>query len=58
VDKRLSQDLPYLWASLATWSLTASTAVTNFNNLILPDGSRALGFGGGVFNPTPMWRKA
>jgi ABC-type transport system substrate-binding protein len=58
VDKRLAQDLPYLWVSRATWSLTASNAVTNFNNLTLPDGSRALGFSGGIFNPTPMWRKA
>jgi ABC-type transport system substrate-binding protein len=58
VDKRLAQDLPYLWVSLATWSMTTSNAVTNFNNLTLPDGSRALGFSGGVFNPTPMWRKA
>jgi peptide/nickel transport system substrate-binding protein len=57
VDKRLSADLPYLWASLATWSLTGSTSVANFNNLTLPDGSRALGFSNGVFDPTPTWRK-
>jgi len=57
VDRRLSLDLPYLWASLATWSLTGSDAVVNFNNLTLPDGSRALGFANGIFNPTPMWRK-
>jgi ABC-type transport system substrate-binding protein len=57
VDKRLAQDLPYLWASQATWSLTGSNSVMNFNNLTLPDGSRALGFANGVFDPTPMWRK-
>ncbi len=33
------QDLPYLWASLATWSSIGSNAVQNFNNLTLPDGS-------------------
>ena len=58
VDKRLGQDLPYLWVSLATWSITGSNSVLNFNNLVLPDGSRSLGFANGVLNPTPMWRKA
>ncbi len=57
VDKRLSADLPYLWASQATWSLTGSNSVSNFNNLTLPDGSRALGFASGIFNPTPAWRE-
>jgi peptide/nickel transport system substrate-binding protein len=57
VDQRLSADLPYLWTSLATWSLLGSDAVVNFNNLTLPDGSRALGFANGVFDPTPTWRK-
>jgi peptide/nickel transport system substrate-binding protein len=56
VDKRLSADLPYLWASLATWSLTGSNEVINFNNLTLPDGSRALGFANGVYDPTSTWR--
>jgi len=58
VDKHLSRDMPYLWASLATWSVTGSDSVVNFNNMTLPDGSRALGFANGVFNPTPMWREA
>ena len=31
--------------------------VQNFNNLTLPDGSKALGFSNGVLYPTPMWRK-
>jgi peptide/nickel transport system substrate-binding protein len=57
VDKRLAQDLPYLWLGQATWSLTGSNAVMNFNNLTLPDGSRALGFADGIFTPTPMWRR-
>ena len=51
VDRRLSADLPYLWASLATWSLTGSNAVMNFNNLTLPDGSHARGFADGVYRP-------
>ena len=58
VDKRLAQDLPYIWVSLATWSLTGSDSVMNFNNLMLPDGSHSLGFANGVLEPTPMWRKA
>ncbi len=58
VDKRLSADLPYLWVSLATWSAMGSNAVQNFNNLTLPDGSKALGFANGVLDPTPIWRKA
>ncbi len=58
VDKRLAQDLPYVWISLATWSLTGSDSVMNFNNLILPDGSHSLGFANGILEPTPMWRKA
>jgi ABC-type transport system substrate-binding protein len=57
VDKRLAVDLPYLWISAATWSLLGSDSVMNFNNLTLPDGSRALGFANGIFNPTPIWRK-
>jgi peptide/nickel transport system substrate-binding protein len=57
VDQRLSQDLPYLWTNLATWSAIGSDAVLNFNNLTLPDGSQAQGFANGVFNPTPAWRK-
>ncbi|HLI75109.1 MAG TPA: ABC transporter substrate-binding protein, partial [Acidimicrobiales bacterium] len=58
VDKQLAKDLPYLWVSRATWSLTGSNAVMNFDNLTLPDGSRAQGFAGGIFTPTPMWRRA
>ena len=58
VDKQLAKDLPYLWVSRASWSLTGSNAVMNFNNLSFPDGSRALGFAGGIFTPTPMWRRA
>ena len=58
VDKRLSADLPYLWVSLATWSAMGSNTVQNFNNLTLPDGSKALGFANGVLDPTPIWRKA
>ncbi len=57
VDKRLAQDLPYLWASLATWCSIGSDVVQNFNNLTLPDGSKALGFANGVLDPTPIWRK-
>ncbi len=58
MDKRLAQDLPYIWVSLATWSLTGSDSVMNFNNLTLPDGSHSLGFANGVLDPTPVWRKA
>jgi peptide/nickel transport system substrate-binding protein len=58
VDKRLSDDLPYLWASLATWCATGSNVVQNFNNQTLPDGSQALGFANGILDPTPIWRKA
>jgi len=57
VDKRLAQDLPYLWASLATWCSIGSNVVQNFNSLTLPDGSKALGFSNGVLDPTPVWRK-
>jgi len=58
VDKRLAQDLPYLWTSRATWSLTGSNVVMNFDNLTLPDGSPAQGFLSGTFTPTPIWRRA
>ena len=57
VDKRLAQDLPYLWIAAATWSLFGSNSVMNFNNLTFPDGSRAAGFSNGIFDPTPIWRK-
>jgi ABC-type transport system substrate-binding protein len=58
VDKRLSADLPYLWFSRAPWSITGSDSVENFANPILPDGTRGLGFTGGVFTPTQIWMKA
>jgi len=58
VDKRLAADLPYLWLSRATWSLTGSNAVANFNNLMLPDGTLDRGFAAGTFTPTSTWRTA
>jgi ABC-type transport system substrate-binding protein len=58
VDKRLAADLPYLWFSRATWSVTASDSVANFNHLPLPDGSIDRGFAAGIFTPTPAWRTA
>jgi hypothetical protein len=30
----------------------------NFNNPILPDGTRGLGFSSGVFSPISIWMKA
>jgi peptide/nickel transport system substrate-binding protein len=58
VDKLLSEDLPYLWISRAPWSITGSDTIQNFANPILPDGTRAQGFSGGVFTPAQMWMKA
>jgi len=58
VDKRLAADLPYLWFSRATWSVTASDSVANFNHMALPDGSPDQGFAAGVATPTPIWRTA
>jgi len=58
VDKLLSQDLPYLWISRAPWSITGTDTVMNFANPILPDGTKAQGFSGGVFTPVPIWLKA
>jgi len=58
VDKRLSVDLPYLWFSRAPWSITGNTTVQNFANPILPDGTKGLGFAGGVFRPAQIWMKA
>ena len=58
VDQRLSADLPYLWFSRAPWSITGNNTVQNFANPILPDGTRGLGFAGGVFSPTQIWMKA
>jgi peptide/nickel transport system substrate-binding protein len=58
VDKLLAEDLPYLWFSRAPWSITGNTTVQNFANPILPDGTKGLGFAGGVFSPTQIWMKA
>jgi ABC-type transport system substrate-binding protein len=55
IDHRLAQDLPYLYTNIAPWSLTAMSKVQNYNNWILPDGSRSYGFTAGAFNPTPIW---
>lgn len=56
VDKRLAADLPYLWISRATWSLTARRSVANFAGPTLPSGQRAQGFTSGTFSPTEIWR--
>jgi peptide/nickel transport system substrate-binding protein len=58
VDKLLSDDLPYLWFSRASWSITGNTTVQNFANPILPDGTKGFPFAGGVFSPTQIWMKA
>ena len=58
VDRRLAADLPYLWLSPATWSCTAHRSVENFAGGTLPGGQRALGFTGGAFHPTEIWRTA
>jgi peptide/nickel transport system substrate-binding protein len=58
VDKLLSKDLPYLWISRAPWSITGNLKVQNFANPILPDGTKAQGFSGGVFTPAQAWVKA
>jgi ABC-type transport system substrate-binding protein len=58
VDERLAADLPYLWLSRATWSLTGSDALANFNDLTLPDGTIDRGFSAGTFTPTSTWRTA
>jgi peptide/nickel transport system substrate-binding protein len=58
VDKLLSKDIPYLWISRAPWSITGNNTVQNFANPILPDGTRAQGFSGGVFTPAQTWLKA
>jgi peptide/nickel transport system substrate-binding protein len=55
VDHQLAHDLPYLYLGVAAWSLTAADDVQNYNNWILPDGSRSIGFSAGAFNPTPIW---
>ncbi|MHB8595058.1 MAG: ABC transporter substrate-binding protein, partial [Acidimicrobiales bacterium] len=55
VDTRLAADLPYLWLSRATWSLTGTDKVMNFAAPTLPDGGRALGFTSGSFTPTETW---
>ncbi|HEY7948656.1 MAG TPA: ABC transporter substrate-binding protein [Acidimicrobiales bacterium] len=58
VDKLLSEDLPYIWFSRAPWSITGNTKVQNFDNQILPDGTRGRGFAGGGFSSTQTWMKA
>jgi peptide/nickel transport system substrate-binding protein len=55
IDRRLAVDLPYLYLGVAPWSLTAQTNVQNYNNWVLPDGTRAQNFTAGAFNPTPIW---
>ncbi|HTT85803.1 MAG TPA: ABC transporter substrate-binding protein [Acidimicrobiales bacterium] len=58
VDKRLGAIVPYIWVNRATWSISAADSVLNFDNLTLPDGTKAQSFHDGVVFPTPIWRKA
>lgn len=55
IDRQLAIQLPYLYLGIAPWSLTAGSRVQNYNNWILPSGTREQGFNAGAFNPAPIW---
>jgi peptide/nickel transport system substrate-binding protein len=54
-DKRLAQDLPYIWLGQQFFVDVAYPRVQNFAGLTLPDGSPGYGFDEGVTFPSQMW---
>ena len=55
VSRRLAVDIPNLWISQTLWSVIAKTKVMNFNNPVLPDGSKGLSMTGGFIHPAFIW---
>lgn len=54
-DKRLAQDLPYIWLGQSYFTDVAQDRVQNFAGLTLPDGTVGYGFDEGVTFPSQMW---
>ncbi|MGB7052767.1 MAG: ABC transporter substrate-binding protein [Acidimicrobiales bacterium] len=57
-DKRLAQDLPYIWLGQQMFVDVAQDRVQNFAGLTLPDGSVGYGFDEGVTFPSQTWLSA
>lgn len=55
LNKRLAQDLPYIWLSQYFFSEVAASRVQNFDNLVLPDGMPGYSFNEGVMFVTQTW---
>jgi ABC-type transport system substrate-binding protein len=58
VDRRLAQDLPYLWLGQTVWSEVGDSRIQNFANPTLPDGSPAIPFDNGIFTPAQIWMQS
>ncbi len=55
LNKRLAQDLPYIWLSQYFFSEVAANRVQNFDNLVLPNGMPGYSFNEGVMFVTQTW---
>lgn len=54
VDKRLAQDLPYLWIAQDIFTLVADSRVEGVESFTLPDGTAGYSFDEGVFWPVQV----
>ena len=55
VNRRLAEDLPYLWLEQYLFSEVASERVQNFNNLTLPNNMPGYSFNEGQIFPVQIW---
>ncbi len=54
-DKRLGQDVPYVWLGQTIFTDVAASRVQNYAGLTLPDGTAGYGFDEGVTFPSQIW---
>ncbi len=55
VNKRLVENLPFLFGWQTLWMCAADDHTMNFRGLTCPDGTPAYGFNAGQFFPTSIW---
>ncbi len=56
VERRICQDLPYIFTDRDVWNVCASSKTQNWNHPTDPDGRPALGMLSGIIWPTEVWK--
>jgi ABC-type transport system substrate-binding protein len=55
INRRLAEDLPYIWTARSFWALVSQPKVQNWNNPVAPNGKKMLGNNQGDWWPAQMW---